>query len=44
MGAKGLTVLHDVSDNAELVEVAASAFSSKRFFEGDLTTVMTVQT
>jgi hypothetical protein len=29
-------VLHDISDDAEFVKVAASAFCAKGFFEGDL--------
>jgi hypothetical protein len=31
-----LTVLHDVADNAELVEVAASPLGAEWLLEGDL--------
>jgi hypothetical protein len=31
-----LTILHDISNDAKLVEVSSSSFSAKRLFEDDL--------
>lgn len=37
--SKSLTVLHDITNDAELVEVTSTAFGSERLLEGDLDVV-----